>query len=177
MSTAYPQGGYAYPPQYTPPAYRLDDFWSVALAALLGSPLAGAVLIASNYRKLGQAGKRAFDRGRGQVVRARCSQRTSAGFADGGSDAAGDNGFSHIRFPSRVPSAETQDYVLGYSQPSPSGLIRAVNPTQDSRPGLLSAVPSGLTPGSAGSHAKKPRFATAYVQAETRALHKKYSRG
>jgi len=60
MSTNYPQvGGYPqYPqaPQYTPPAYRLDDFWSVALAALLGSPLAGAVLIASNYRKLGQAG-------------------------------------------------------------------------------------------------------------------------
>jgi hypothetical protein len=60
MSTNYPQvGGYPqYPqvPQYTPPAYRLYDVGAVALAAFLGSPLAGTVLIASNYRKLGQAG-------------------------------------------------------------------------------------------------------------------------
>lgn len=60
MSTNYPQvGGYPqYPqyPQYTPPAYRLYDVGAVALAAFLGSPLAGTVLIASNYRKLGQGG-------------------------------------------------------------------------------------------------------------------------
>jgi hypothetical protein len=60
MSTNYPQvGGYPqYPqiPQYTPPAYRLYDVGAAALAAFLGSPLAGAVLIASNYRKLGQGG-------------------------------------------------------------------------------------------------------------------------
>ena len=59
MSTNYPQvGGYPqYPqyPQYTPPAYRLYDVGAVALAAL-GAPLAGTILIASNYRKLGQGG-------------------------------------------------------------------------------------------------------------------------
>jgi hypothetical protein len=60
MSTNYPQVG-GYPqnpqyPQYTPPAYRLYDVGAVALATFLGSPLAGAVLIASNYRKLGQGG-------------------------------------------------------------------------------------------------------------------------
>lgn len=54
MSTAYPQVG-GYPaPQYAPPAYRLYDSSSIGLAAFLGSPLAGTVLIASNYRKLGQ---------------------------------------------------------------------------------------------------------------------------
>ena len=60
MSTNYPEvGGYPqYPqyPQYTPPAYRLYDVGSVALAAFLGSPLAGTVLMASNYRKLSQGG-------------------------------------------------------------------------------------------------------------------------
>ena len=57
MSTVYPQvGGYPQYPQYTPPAYRLYDVGAVFLAAFLGSPLAGAVLIASNYRKLGQGG-------------------------------------------------------------------------------------------------------------------------
>jgi hypothetical protein len=64
MSTAYPQvGGYPqYPqyPQYTPPAYRLHDTASVALATFLGSPLAGTILMASNYRKLGQGGKGAL---------------------------------------------------------------------------------------------------------------------
>ena len=59
MSTNYPQvGGYPqYPqyPQYTPPAYSLYDVGAVALAAL-GAPLAGTILIASNYRKLGQGG-------------------------------------------------------------------------------------------------------------------------
>jgi hypothetical protein len=60
MSTNYPQvGGYPQYPQYaqyTPPAYRLYDVGAVALAAFLGSPLAGTVLMASNYRKLGQGG-------------------------------------------------------------------------------------------------------------------------
>ena len=57
MSTVYPQvGGYPQYPQYTPPAYRLYDVGAVFLAAFLGSPLAGTVLIASNYRKLGQGG-------------------------------------------------------------------------------------------------------------------------
>ena len=60
MSTNYPQvGGYQQNPQYpqyTPPAYRMYDVGAVALAAFLGSPLAGTVLIASNYRKLGKAG-------------------------------------------------------------------------------------------------------------------------
>jgi len=37
-----------------------------------------------------------------------------------------------------------QDYILGHSQPSLAGLIIPANSTQDSRPGLLSAVPSGL---------------------------------
>jgi hypothetical protein len=59
MSTNNPQvGGYPqYPqyPQYTPPAYRLYDVGAIALAAF-GSPFAGTVLIASNYRKLGQGG-------------------------------------------------------------------------------------------------------------------------
>lgn len=55
MSTAYPQVG-GYPaPQYAPPAYRLYDSNSVALAALLGGPLAGTILMAGNYRKLGQS--------------------------------------------------------------------------------------------------------------------------
>ncbi len=64
MSTAYPPpGGNPYPqtpyqqtpyPQYAPPAYRLYDVASIGLAAFLGTPLAGTVLIASNYRKLGQ---------------------------------------------------------------------------------------------------------------------------
>jgi hypothetical protein len=54
MSTAYPQVG-GYPaPQYAPPAYRLHDWISVAVATFFGGPLAGTVLMASNYRKLGQ---------------------------------------------------------------------------------------------------------------------------
>jgi hypothetical protein len=54
MSTAYPQVG-GYPaPQYAPPAYRLYDVAAVAVAAFFGGPLAGTVLMASNYRKLGQ---------------------------------------------------------------------------------------------------------------------------
>jgi hypothetical protein len=58
MSTNYPQvTGYPqYPqyPQYTPPAYRLYDIGAVGLAAFFGGPLAGTILMASNYRKLGQ---------------------------------------------------------------------------------------------------------------------------
>jgi hypothetical protein len=58
MSTNYSQvGGYPqYPqyPQYTPPAYRLYDIGAVGLAAFFGGPLAGTILMASNYRKLGQ---------------------------------------------------------------------------------------------------------------------------
>ena len=54
MSTAYPQVG-GYPaPQYAPPAYRLYDVAAVTIAAFFGGPLAGTVLMASNYRKLGQ---------------------------------------------------------------------------------------------------------------------------
>ena len=57
MSTVYPQvGGYPQYPQYTPPAYRLYDVGAVFLAAFLGGPLAGTILIAGNYRKLGQGG-------------------------------------------------------------------------------------------------------------------------
>jgi hypothetical protein len=54
MSTAYPQVGQNPYPQYAPPAYRMYDSSSIALAAFLGSPLAGTVLMASNYRKLNQ---------------------------------------------------------------------------------------------------------------------------
>lgn len=58
MSTAYPQvGGYPQYPQYTPPAYKLHDAASVGLATFLGGPLAGTILMASNYRKLGQGSK------------------------------------------------------------------------------------------------------------------------
>jgi hypothetical protein len=63
--------------------------------------------------------------------------------------------------PRRVPCVlpdlttigeDAQDYILGYSQPSPStGSGQALrdwsvvsNFTQDSRPGLLSVVPTGL---------------------------------
>jgi hypothetical protein len=61
MSTSYPQvGGYPQYPQYTAPAYKLHDVASVALAAFLGGPLAGTILMASNYRKLGQGSKGAL---------------------------------------------------------------------------------------------------------------------
>lgn len=54
MSTAYPQVA-GYPaPQYAPPAYRLYDVWAVMIAAFFGGPLAATILMASNYRKLGQ---------------------------------------------------------------------------------------------------------------------------
>ncbi len=69
MSTPYPPpGGNPYPqtpypqnpypqnpyPQYAPPAYRLYNWGSVALATFLGGPLAGTILMAGNFRKLGQ---------------------------------------------------------------------------------------------------------------------------
>jgi hypothetical protein len=58
MSTNYPQVGgypqYLQTPQYMPPAYRLYDIGAVGLAAFFGGPLAGTILMASNYRKLGQ---------------------------------------------------------------------------------------------------------------------------
>ena len=54
MSTAYPQVGGSPLHKYAPPAYRMYDSNSVALATFFGSPLAGTVLMASNYRKLGQ---------------------------------------------------------------------------------------------------------------------------
>jgi hypothetical protein len=64
MSTAYPPpGGNPYPqtpypqnpyPQYAPPAYRLYNWGAVALATLIGGPLAGTILMAGNFRKLGQ---------------------------------------------------------------------------------------------------------------------------
>ncbi|HVN94704.1 MAG TPA: hypothetical protein VMT38_13470 [Terracidiphilus sp.] len=53
----YPQNAYPqtpYPQQYAPPAYRLYDVAAIAIAAFFGGPLAGAILMASNYRKLGQ---------------------------------------------------------------------------------------------------------------------------
>ncbi len=54
MSTAYPQVGGYQTPQYAPPAYSLYDVAAIAIAAFFGGPLAGTVLMASNYRKLGQ---------------------------------------------------------------------------------------------------------------------------
>jgi hypothetical protein len=47
----------AYPVVATAPSYSLYDSRSVALATFLGSPIAGGVLMAMNYKRLGQAGK------------------------------------------------------------------------------------------------------------------------
>jgi uncharacterized membrane protein len=46
-------------PEATPrgPEYRLFDSGTVGLAAFICSPLAGAILIAVNYSRLGKAGK------------------------------------------------------------------------------------------------------------------------
>jgi hypothetical protein len=41
---------------------------------------------------------------------------------------------------------DAQDCILGNFQPSPAGLFDWAGLTQDLRPGLLSAVPSGLVP-------------------------------
>src|SRR5690349_2588639 len=37
-----------------PPSYRLYDRYAVALATFLGTPAAGGVLLAMNYRRLGR---------------------------------------------------------------------------------------------------------------------------
>jgi hypothetical protein len=51
-----------------------------------------------------------------------------------------------VGFPEfRRISQDAQDCILGYSQPSLRDCSMVSNPTQDSRPGLLSAVPSGLS--------------------------------
>jgi hypothetical protein len=47
---------------------------------------------------------------------------------------------------SRRIAEDAQDYILGYSQPSLRDWSVISNPTQDSRPGLLSVVPTGLDP-------------------------------
>jgi hypothetical protein len=44
------------PPSPSPPLYRLYDAGSVGIATLLGSPLAGAVVMAINYHRLGRKG-------------------------------------------------------------------------------------------------------------------------
>jgi len=54
---------------------------------------------------------------------------------------------------SRRIGEDAQDPVLGYSQPSLRDWSMVLDVTQDSRPGLLSAVPSGLSSGPANSHA------------------------
>ena len=54
---------------------------------------------------------------------------------------------------SRRIGEDAQDLVLGYSQPSLRDWSMVLDVTQDSRPGLLSAVPSGLSSGPTGSHA------------------------
>lgn len=41
-------------PQGTPPAYSLFDYRAVGLATFLGTPLAGSILMALNYRRLGE---------------------------------------------------------------------------------------------------------------------------
>jgi hypothetical protein len=52
---AEPSSGVA-PTHQSPPVYRLYDSTSVALATLLGSPVAGTRLMALNYRRLGKSG-------------------------------------------------------------------------------------------------------------------------
>jgi hypothetical protein len=55
MSTAmpYPQSSL----ESTPPSYRLFDPAAVGLATFFGSPIAGTILMAVNYSRLGKAGK------------------------------------------------------------------------------------------------------------------------
>src|ERR1035438_821523 len=60
MSSSYPipmPGGEASPPPI--PAYRLFNADSVGLATFLGTPIAGGILMAVNYRRLGKGGKAA----------------------------------------------------------------------------------------------------------------------
>jgi hypothetical protein len=47
--------------------------------------------------------------------------------------------------PPATYNRESQDYLLGYFQPSLAGLVRSFDPTQHWRTGLLSAVPAGLS--------------------------------
>ncbi len=57
--TSFPwPGGEVAPPSQTP-AYTLFDSVSVALATLLGTPIAGTILMAVNYRRLQEGGKAA----------------------------------------------------------------------------------------------------------------------
>jgi len=55
MSTAIPFNGSS--AESATPSYRLFDSGAVAVATFFGSPLAGALLMAMNYRRLGKAGK------------------------------------------------------------------------------------------------------------------------
>ena len=61
VSTPYPQAPPPYPPPDLTPAvsmpYRLFDANAVGLAAFICSPLAGAILMAVNFGRLGKAGK------------------------------------------------------------------------------------------------------------------------
>src|ERR1039458_9866628 len=60
MSSSYPipmPGGEASPPPI--PAYTLFNADSVGLATFLGTPIAGGILMAVNYRRLGKGGKAA----------------------------------------------------------------------------------------------------------------------
>jgi hypothetical protein len=55
FSSPWP-GGEAAPPS-PPPSYSLFDSVSVAIATLFGSPIAGTILMAVNYHRLGKGGK------------------------------------------------------------------------------------------------------------------------
>ena len=70
MSSSYPvpgQGEVAPPPI---PPYELFNFHSVALATILGTPMAGCILMAVNYRRLGKGGQAAATIGIGLLVTA-----------------------------------------------------------------------------------------------------------
>ncbi len=60
MPTAYPPPppGYGSYPVMAPQAYRLYDTGAVGLATFFGSPLAGAFLMATNYKRLGKSSNR-----------------------------------------------------------------------------------------------------------------------
>src|ERR1700761_6674892 len=45
------------PPPEPPPVYRLFDASSVLIASVLGSPVAGAALMAVNFRRMGKGQK------------------------------------------------------------------------------------------------------------------------
>src|ERR1700678_687311 len=63
---------------------------------------------------------------------------------------------------SRRIGKDAQDRVLGYSQSSLRDWSVTPKPPQDSRPGLLSAVPSGLSSGPTGSHADSKAIQAEY---------------